>query len=74
MTSLFLAVATGGLVHLLILFLLALVAIVVIGGLIWAIETYIIKQALPNGVRLVIGLVLIVIIVILVLNNFGGAG
>ena len=72
MTTLIAAIATGGLVHILIMFLVALIAIIVLAGLIYAIETYIIKAPLPNGVRLVIGLILIVIVIILVLNNMGG--
>ena len=72
MTTLIAAIATGGLVHLLIMFLVVLIAIIVLAGLIYAVETYIMKQPLPNGVRLVIGLIVIVIIIILVLNNMGG--
>lgn len=71
MTALLVAIATGGLVHLLIVFLVALIAIAVIAGLIYAIETWVIKSPLPNMVRLVIGLILIVIVVILVLQNTG---
>lgn len=75
MTALLIAAAgTGGLVHILIMFLVALIAIAVIAGLIYAIETWIIKAPLPTMVRLVIGLILIVIVIILILNNMGGIG
>jgi len=72
MNLLLAAVNTGGLGGLLIVFLVALVALVILGGLIWAVETYIIKGSLPNPVRLVIGLVIIVILVIYVINHMGG--
>ena len=72
MTPLLIALATGGLVHILIIFLIALIAIIVLGGLIYAIETWVIKAPLPQAVRLVIGLILIVIVVIYILNSMGG--
>lgn len=59
----------GGLAHLLIMFLVALVAILVLAGLIWAIEQWIIGAPLPNPVRLIIGLILIIILVIMFLNG-----
>ena len=59
-------------VHMLIMFLVALVAILVLAGLIWAIENWIIGAPLPNPVRLVLGLILIIILIILFLNAVGG--
>lgn len=56
----------------LLVFLVGLIAIIILSGLIFAIEQYIIKGPLPNMLRLAIGLILIVIIVIYVLNNMGG--
>jgi hypothetical protein len=47
------------------------VVIAVIGGLIWAIETWIIKSPLPAPVKLVIGLVLILLVVIWGIKLFG---
>ena len=72
MTTLLAAVATVGIVHLLLIFLIALIGICVIAGLIYAIETWVIKSPLPNMVRMVIGLILIVVVIIIVLNNVGG--
>lgn len=72
MTTLILTVAAPGLVHMLIMFLIALVAILVLAGLIWAIEQWIIGGPLPNPVRLVIGLILIIILIIMFLNAVGG--
>jgi hypothetical protein len=57
---------------LLISFLVLIVVIAVIGGLIWAIETYIMKQALPGPVKLIIGLVLIILVIIWGIRMFGG--
>lgn len=69
MITLLTATATGGLLHLLVVFLVALIAILVLAGLIWAIETWIIGGPLPNPVRLVIGLILILILIILIING-----
>lgn len=73
-TILTLTAGGGGLVHLLILFLVALVAILVLAGLIWAIENWIIGGPLPNPVRLVIGLILILVLIIIFLNAMGVGG
>jgi hypothetical protein len=63
-----------GLVGLLIGFLIVIIAIVVLAGLIYAVETYIIKAPLPTMVRLVIGLVVIVLVLIWVINAIGVSG
>lgn len=70
MNPFLLAVATAGLPHLLITFLILLVVIIVIGGLIYAIETWIMKAPLPQGVRLVIGLILIILVIIWAIAQF----
>jgi hypothetical protein len=72
MTTLQLLAATPDLSTLLITFLVLIVVIAVIGGLIWAIETYIMKQALPGPIKLIIGLVLIVLVIIWGIKTFGG--
>jgi hypothetical protein len=64
--------ATPPLTELLIGFLILIVVIAIIGGLIWAIETWIMKQALPLPVKLIIGLVLIVLVIIWGIKMFGG--
>jgi hypothetical protein len=61
-----------GLVGILISFLVLIVVLAVIAGLIWAIEQWIIKGPLPVMVRLVLGLVLIILVVIWALQQFGG--
>ena len=67
------AAGTGNLQEILIAFLVLIVVIAVIGGLIWAIETYIMKQAIPGPIKLVIGLVLIVLVIIWGIKMFGGS-
>ena len=69
--SLLLVVGTHGLAGLLIQFLIIFIAILIIAGLIYAIETWIIKASLPQFVRLIIGLILIVILIIWALGIFG---
>jgi hypothetical protein len=66
------AAASPDLKSILISFLVLVVIIAVIGGLIWAIETYIMRQALPNPIKLIIGLVLIILVIIWGINMFGG--
>jgi hypothetical protein len=68
-----LAAASLDLKSILISFLVLIVIIAVIGGLIWAIETYIMKQALPNPIKLIIGLVLIILVIIWGINMFGSS-
>jgi hypothetical protein len=63
-----------GLVGLLIGFLIIVVAIAILAGLIYLVETYIMKQALPTIVRLVIGLVVLILIIIWVINAIGVSG
>ena len=70
-TLLTLSSSGGSLIHLLILFLGALIAILVLAGLIWSVEQWIIGAALPQPVRLVIGLILIIILIILFLQAVG---
>lgn len=60
----------GNLPHLLITFMVLLIVIVVIGGLIYAIEQWIMRAPLPAGVRLVIGLILILLVVIWAVSQF----
>jgi hypothetical protein len=72
MQALLAAAASPDLKSILISFLVLVVIIAVIGGLIWAIETYIMKQALPNPIKLIIGLVLIILVIIWGVNMFGG--
>ena len=67
-----LAAATPDLGQLLISFLVLVAVIIVIGGLIWAIETYVMKQPLPGPVRLVIGIILIILAIIWGVRLFGG--
>lgn len=64
--------ATPELSSILISFLVLIVVIAVIGGLIWAIETYVMKQALPGPIKLIIGLVLIILVIIWGIKLFGG--
>ncbi len=64
--------ATPDLSAILISFLVLIVIIAVIGGLIWAIETYIMKAPLPGPIKLIIGLVLIVLVIIWGIKMFGG--
>jgi hypothetical protein len=63
-----------GLVGLLIGFLLVIVAIAIIAGLIYAVETWIIGAPLPQMVRLVIGLIVIVLVIVWIVNAIGAAG
>ena len=60
----------GGIQHWLVMFLLMVLAIVIIAALIWAVETYIIKAPLPQMVRLVLGLVIIILVILWFLNGF----
>lgn len=70
--NLLILAATPDLGQLLVTFLILIAVIIVIGGLIWAIETYIMKQALPNPVKLVIGIILIILVIIWGVRLFGG--
>lgn len=56
--------------ELLIGFLVILVVLAIIAGLIYAIETWIMKSEIPAQIKLVIGLVLIVLVLIWAINNF----
>ena len=62
----------SGVGGLLIQFLVIVVVLLIVAGLIYVVETYIMKQALPNMVRLVIGLVLIILIIIWAVGAMGG--
>jgi hypothetical protein len=62
-----------GLVGILIGFLVIVIAIAVLAGLIYMVETYIMKQPLPTLVRLIIGLVVLVILIIWLVNAIGVA-
>lgn len=58
--------------ELLIGFLVLIVVLAVIGGLIWAIETWIMKQPLPGPIKLVIGIILIILVIIWGIKFAGG--
>lgn len=64
------AAATPSLSELLIGFLVLVVVLLIIAGLIWVIETYIMKQQIPGPVKLVIGIVLIILVIIWGLRQF----
>jgi hypothetical protein len=68
--NLLILAAAPPLKELLIGFLVILVVLAIIAGLIYAIETWVMHQALPGPVKLVIGLVLIVLVLIWAINNF----
>jgi hypothetical protein len=70
MNALSLIAATPPLQEILIGFLVVLVVIAVIAGLIYAIEEWIIKSPLPQMVKVVIGLVLIVLVIVWALKAF----
>jgi hypothetical protein len=63
-------VAAVNLPQLLISFLVLLVVIAVVGGLIYAIERWIIGGAIPTPFKLVIGIAMILLVVIWALNQF----
>ena len=63
----------GNLTQILISFLILIAVIAVIGGLIWAIEQWIMHQPLPGPVKLVIGIILIILVIIWGIHIFGGA-
>jgi preprotein translocase subunit SecE len=56
--------------ELLIGFLVILVVLAIIAGLIYAVETWVMKSEIPSQIKLVIGLVLIVLVLIWAINNF----
>ena len=66
--------AGGGLKELLIGFLLIIVVIAIIAGLIYAIETWVMKQSIPAPIKLVIGLILVILIIIWGINAIGWGG
>lgn len=72
MITALLILAAADLKALLIGFLVLIVIIAIIGGLIWAIETYIIKDSIPTPIKMIIGLVLIVLVIIWGVQQFGG--
>lgn len=72
MNTLILAIGAGNLQEILIAFLVLIIVIAIIGALIWAIEKYIMAQAIPPPIKLIIGLVLIVLVVIWGIRMFGG--
>lgn len=72
MNTLLMLAAMPNLSQLLIGFLILIVVIAVIGGLIYAIETWIIGGPIPVQIKLIIGLVLIVLVVIWGVKQFGG--
>lgn len=71
MSMILMIAATPPLTEILIGFLVLIVVIAVIGGLIYAIETWIIGGSIPTPVKLVIGLVLIILVVIWAIKQFG---
>jgi len=66
--------ATPPLQEILIGFLVLIVVIAVIAGLIYAVETWIMGSPIPQPVKLVIGLVIIVLVIIWAIKQFGGGG
>jgi uncharacterized protein YacL len=68
--SILIAAAAPNLIQLIIGFLVIVIVIAVIAGLIYAIETWIIKAPLPGMIRLVIGLILILLVIIWGLQQF----
>jgi hypothetical protein len=61
----------GGVKGLLIQFIIILIVLAIVGGLIYAIETWIIKAPLPNMVKLVIGLILVLLVIIWAIGAIG---
>jgi hypothetical protein len=57
--------------ELLLQFLGIVVLIAAIAALIYVVETYVIKESLPNAVKMFIGLVLIILVIIWGINLFG---
>ncbi len=73
MTTLMLAalnLSGGGLQGLLISFLILIIVLAIIGGLIWAIQNWI--SPLPQPVLLVIALILVILVIIWGIKQFGG--
>lgn len=66
------AVASGGVVHLLISFLILLVVLAIIGGLIYAIETWV--HPIPPPVKLVIAIILVLLVIIWAVQQFYPGG
>lgn len=60
----------GGLQGLLISFLILIIVLAIIGGLIWAIQNWI--SPLPQPVLLVIALILVILVIIWGIKQFGG--
>lgn len=65
-----LAASSRNLPQILLSFLVLLLVLAVVGGLMWAIETWILKEALPKPVRVVIAIVLVILVVIWALTQF----
>ena len=63
-----LALATGGLVHLLISFLILVVVLAIIAGLVYLIETWF--HPLPPMVKLVLAIILVILVIIWGVQNF----
>lgn len=66
--------AAPSLTHLLIGFLILIVGIAIIAGLIYVIEQWVMRQPIPQPIKLVIGLVLIVLVIIWGIQAFTGTG
>ena len=60
---------TGGIIGLLELFLVAILVLAIIAGLIWAIERWI--SPIPSEVKLVLAIVIVILVVIFALRQFG---
>jgi hypothetical protein len=61
----------GGIKGLLIQFIIILIVLAIVGGLIYAIEAWIIKGPLPNVVKLVIGLICVLLVIIWAIGAIG---
>jgi hypothetical protein len=72
MTTLIILAATPPIKSIIISFIMIIIGLAVIAGLIYAVETWIIRSALPPMVRMVIGLILILLIVLWAFQFFGG--
>lgn len=59
----------GGIVHLLVMFLILLIVLAVIAGLVWAIENWI--HPLPPPIKLILAIILVLLVIIWAAQQFG---
>lgn len=67
---LLLAASSQSLPQILVSFLVLLVVLAVVGGLIWAIETWILRGSIPQPIKVVIAIVMVLLVVIWALTQF----